>query len=84
VEKKKDSSIDMKKRQVDPQIFYNPIVLKSNQIQNFKNQTMSLNKIKELDSQYVGSSMPNEVPDEDMEEGVHFNKTQKIPISLIK
>lgn len=28
--------------------------------------------------------MPNEVPDEDMEEGINFNKTQKIPISLIK
>jgi hypothetical protein len=44
---------------------------------------MTLHRMKELDTIMVGSSLPNN-EDDDIEEGIHFNKTQKIPISLIK
>ena len=51
---------------------------------SLKNQTMTLHKMKELDHNNASGPATLDVADDDIEEGVNFNKTQKIPISMIK
>lgn len=49
-----------------------------------KNHTMTLHKMNELDHNNTNGLATLDKVDDDIEEGFNINKTQKIPISMIK
>lgn len=67
--------------QIDPSTFYGGTSIAK---QSFKNQTINIQKIKEVDQHQQPGTQEGSALEEDMEEGAHFSQTQKIPISLIK
>lgn len=77
--------------QIEPGTFYGSQIKPSNSTNQsvvskkssfVKTQVINLSKIKEIDQQQLLQDI-TPVAEDEMEEGAHFVKTQKIPISLI-